>query len=58
MAIVGYGVENNTKYWIAQNSWGPSWGENGFFRILRGTDECAIESEAAAAIPVIYPNEF
>jgi len=23
---------------------GTQWGENGFFRILRGTDECAIES--------------
>jgi cathepsin C len=46
--IVGYGADEATgeKYWIVKNSWGSGWGENGFFRILRGTDECAIESIA------------
>lgn len=29
---------------IVANSWGREWGENGYFRILRGTDECNIES--------------
>lgn len=28
----------------AANSWGPAWGERGHFRILRGTNECDIES--------------
>lgn len=46
--IVGWGIENSNghplKYWLCANSWGPEWGEDGYFRILRGTDESSIES--------------
>lgn len=28
----------------AANSWGPAWGERGHFRIMRGANECDIES--------------
>jgi len=46
--MIGWGVDNGTPYWICQNSWNTYWGEQGTFRILRGKDECGIESSVVA----------
>jgi cathepsin B len=47
--IVGWGVDNGTKYWKVANSWNPYWGENGYFRIVRGVNECGIEDSVVAS---------
>ncbi|KAH8291026.1 hypothetical protein KR054_007909 [Drosophila jambulina] len=53
--LVGWGEEHNgDKYWIAANSWGPWWGERGYFRILRGSNECGIEEYVLASWPYVY----
>ncbi|KAL5275686.1 CTSB family protein [Megaselia abdita] len=49
--ILGWGVEKGTPYWLIANSWNTDWGNNGFFKILRGKDHCGIESEISAGIP-------
>jgi cathepsin L len=37
VVMMGYGKENsnNMMYWNIRNSWGKSWGEQGFFRLQR-----------------------
>lgn len=49
--IMGWGVENGTKYWLIANSWNSDWGDNGTFKILRGTDHLGIESQISAGLP-------
>jgi len=41
--IVGYGYDKyyDLQYWIVKNSWGASWGENGYIRILRNSSDDA-----------------
>lgn len=48
--ILGYGVEDDVKYWLCANSWNEDWGDNGFFKILRGDDHCGIENSGVAGI--------
>jgi len=47
--MVGWGVDNGTKYWKVANSWNPYWGEEGYFRILRGSNHCGIEGQAMSS---------
>lgn len=39
VAVVGYGSEDGTEYYLVKNSWGADWGENGYVRIKVGGED-------------------
>lgn len=46
--IIGWGTRSGEDYWLVANSWNPTWGDNGTFKIRRGTNECGIEGMVTA----------
>lgn len=50
--IYGWGEEAGNKYWLIQNSYGPTWGEDGSMRLARGKNNLGIESICYGAQPI------
>jgi len=57
---VGYGVDGDQNYWIVKNSWGEDWGDQGYIRMLRRTDnpegECGINMDPSYPIAAMPGN--
>jgi C1A family cysteine protease len=49
---VGYGNEGGQDYWLVKNSWGTSWGEEGYIKIA------AVDGDGICGIQVgpLYPS--
>jgi C1A family cysteine protease len=48
--LVGFESSGSTPYWIVKNSWGSSWGEQGYIRVSFGTNQCLINSYPTSSI--------
>merc|ERR1712048_1308070 len=60
---VGFGTSGGTDYWKVKNSWGTSWGMNGYVLIERGVNKCGIASEpsyptVSGAVAAPYESEW
>ena len=54
VAVVGYGVEKGRSFWIVKNSWGGSWGDKGYVKILK--DNGPSEGVCGIALAASYPT--
>jgi cathepsin F len=54
VAIVGYAISKgifcNSPYWIVKNSWGPHWGEKGYYLVYRGSGVCGLNQMVSSAV--------
>lgn len=52
ISIAGYGTDpKEGDYWIGRNSWGTYWGEQGWFKLARGSNNLGIEGHCQWATP-------
>ncbi|KAH9395408.1 hypothetical protein TYRP_020726, partial [Tyrophagus putrescentiae] len=46
-AVLLVGYDNSDNSWIIKNSWGPYWGNQGYFKLARGSNMCGVNANIA-----------
>jgi len=47
---VGYNDTHVPSYWVIKNSWGTSWGEQGYVRIAKGSNQCLVADDPSTSV--------
>jgi len=54
--VVGYGVSGSQDYWLVKNSWGTTWGEQGYVQICRSCSKNGAKGECGINMEPSYPD--
>lgn len=52
---VGYGSENGSDYYLVKNSWGTSWGSDGYIKLARGKSYNSGDGQCGILLSASYP---
>lgn len=54
--IVGFDDTFSPAYWIIKNSWGKDWGEDGYIRVEKGSNQCLLTTMPSTAVAAKNPH--
>jgi len=58
VTIVGFDASATKPYWIIKNSWGATWGEKGYLRIVKGKSACGLNQEVTTATKITIQSSI
>jgi len=54
--LVGFGTDSGSDYWKVKNSWGSSWGESGYIRMVKGAGTNGGKGQCGILMGGVYPT--